>query len=460
MCVYNCILVFTKSSHFSDASEDESDDDDSQGGDEQKGSDDEESGNSDDEDDDEEEEDSKGSDGGEHTTTSQNLYSGLTTIDNTPDESNLAVPASDAICCICLNMKTSNDEIVQCDLCGLTVHEGCYGVVDTPTEDGSESSSESTEPWFCEPCLAGHDSGHVFCELCPNIGGAYKRTDTGRWVHLLCAFYNSNVTFGDTERLSAVCLSGVTPMQYGARSCSLCTNKLLSRTGVAVKCDAGMCKIYMHVTCGQKHGLLVDSLLNAGADDNSPEQNSIADPYYLCCSAHSERSAMKLKKHLYTKMDSQLIRFAPKNLTERETQTLQLKRERFNDYFGRKVSSTSADDVAISGTVEKQQRLMTSSFEFMSKMKKKSELCLNITEEQWENEFRIGFTPDMVGKYVMPVAFAADFVSYYYEREKFIPSVGGQVKKLTAINQKLKNAQENIKEKFDTVKILKSIMIV
>jgi hypothetical protein len=27
------------------------------------------------------------------------------------------------------------------------------------------------------------------CELCPVVGGVYKETDVGRWVHLVCALY-------------------------------------------------------------------------------------------------------------------------------------------------------------------------------------------------------------------------------------------------------------------------------
>ena len=61
--------------------------------------------------------------------------------------------------------------------------QGCYGI----TESGSIAStvsSASTEPWFCEPCRAGCTKPPD-CELCPVIGGVYKETDVGRWVHLV-----------------------------------------------------------------------------------------------------------------------------------------------------------------------------------------------------------------------------------------------------------------------------------
>ena len=38
------------------------------------------------------------------------------------------------------------------------------------------------------------------CELCPVVGGVYKETDVGRWVHLVCALYVPGVAFGDPEK--------------------------------------------------------------------------------------------------------------------------------------------------------------------------------------------------------------------------------------------------------------------
>lgn len=46
------------------------------------------------------------------------------------------------------------DEIVECDKCGVSVHEGCYGISDVDSE-ASTTSSCSTEPWFCDACRAG-----------------------------------------------------------------------------------------------------------------------------------------------------------------------------------------------------------------------------------------------------------------------------------------------------------------
>ncbi|KHN72519.1 PHD finger protein 14 [Toxocara canis] len=109
------------------------------------------------------------------------------------------------ICALCLNQResVSKEEVIQCDKCGLAVHENCY-MVDSTEDTDSTLSSGVTEPWFCEPCLYGLRSP-PYCELCPNRYGAFKRSDIGGgWVHLVCALYTPGVTFGDIDHLSAV----------------------------------------------------------------------------------------------------------------------------------------------------------------------------------------------------------------------------------------------------------------
>ncbi|CAG0896224.1 unnamed protein product, partial [Cyprideis torosa] len=150
------------------------------------------------------------------------------------------------ICAVCLgDTDTDGDEIVECDGCGISVHEGCYGISDT-SSIGSTSSSCSTEPWFCEACKAGNPK--PTCQLCPNKGGVFKETDVGQWVHLTCALFIPGIAFGDPDGLSAVTLFEMSYSLWGARSCALCTEEYLARTGVCIGCDAALCKVYFHVT--------------------------------------------------------------------------------------------------------------------------------------------------------------------------------------------------------------------
>ncbi|PIK60227.1 PHD finger-like protein [Apostichopus japonicus] len=61
------------------------------------------------------------------------------------------------ICSVCLGeVSEDTDEIIECDHCGIAVHEGCYG--ENLSDNESVSSVEtdsSTEPWFCDACKAG-----------------------------------------------------------------------------------------------------------------------------------------------------------------------------------------------------------------------------------------------------------------------------------------------------------------
>lgn len=153
---------------------------------------------------------------------------------------------STPVCCACLGDRSDDlNEIVECDGCKITVHEGCYGVSESASIS-STASSCSTEPWFCEACKANVKDPD--CELCPNRGGIFKETDCGKWVHLVCALYVPGVAFGEVDQLSMVTLFEMQYNKWGAKLCSLCDDERFARTGVCIGCDAGMCKTYFHVT--------------------------------------------------------------------------------------------------------------------------------------------------------------------------------------------------------------------
>ena len=75
---------------------------------------------------------------------------------------------------------------------------------------------------FCEPCRAGLESPPN-CELCPLIGGVYKQTDVGRWVHLVCALYIPGVAFADPENMTKVTIFEMNYVFWSRRVCTLCS---------------------------------------------------------------------------------------------------------------------------------------------------------------------------------------------------------------------------------------------
>lgn len=72
------------------------------------------------------------------------------------------------ICCGCLGDQSDGvNEIAECDSCGVTVHEACYGISDSNSLASTDSEAPTT-PWFCDACKAGVTK--PVCELCPNSG--------------------------------------------------------------------------------------------------------------------------------------------------------------------------------------------------------------------------------------------------------------------------------------------------
>ena len=106
------------------------------------------------------------------------------------------------------------------------MHEACYGIQEGGSI-ASNASAASTEPWFCEPCMAGVHQPH--CEVCPNIGGIYKETDVGNWVHLVCALYIPQISFFDPERITRATLFELNYQSWGKRACCLCKDIKFAR---------------------------------------------------------------------------------------------------------------------------------------------------------------------------------------------------------------------------------------
>ncbi|RXG55731.1 PHD finger protein 14 [Armadillidium vulgare] len=206
------------------------------------------------------------------------------------------------VCAICLGEYSDDaNEIVTCDGCHVSVHEGCYGISDTISVSSTVSSS-STEPWFCDACKAGVSDPP--CELCPNLGYTiFKETEMGRWVHLVCALYVPGVAFSEVDKLSFPTLFEMPYSRYGAKTCSLCEDERFCKTGVCIGCDAGI---------AQKEGLL--SEVNHGEADQ-------ADPYYAHCKLHTDRELMRRRKRNWLALQLHMKQGQKEKLNEsQETQ--------------------------------------------------------------------------------------------------------------------------------------------
>jgi NuA3 HAT complex component NTO1 len=128
----------------------------------------------------------------------------------------------DSRCSICDDGEGENSNaIVFCDGCNLAVHQGkllgvlscsalncrllwctlhSRGSVAMPKMYSLAGESSCKSFHMASPSPADHQS----CIFCPNEGGAFKKTTTGHWAHLLCAIWIPELTVGNSIYMEPV----------------------------------------------------------------------------------------------------------------------------------------------------------------------------------------------------------------------------------------------------------------
>ena len=349
------------------------------------------------------------------------------------------------ICGICLESEsTEEDEVVACDGCGITVHEGCYGDIDDVEDDKSDSDAP-TEPWFCDACKAGVEPS---CELCPVKGGIFKQTDTGRWAHLVCALYTPGVGFRDIEKLQTIVLEDVPHSKWGLKQCMLCEDDQFSRTGICIDCDAGLCKTFFHVTCAQRNGLLSECPNAGEADEN------MADPLYAHCKLHTDKRIMKKRIWSYLTFQSNVKDFKPcddSDEKERIEASLKKAKKEYREFRNKQAPPKIP--------IDKSPRLLSTCPEACKQLLKKAELLGYATNAHYNtaaNKKQSHFHPML----------SVEFVNHFYNREKWLKeaettqgSLQDSINKLESELKILKDScrdnpqQQKVKAKKETLNI-------
>ncbi|KAJ2683864.1 hypothetical protein GGH99_004231 [Coemansia sp. RSA 1285] len=153
----------------------------------------------------------------------------------------------DSACAICGEEEGDNTNgIVFCDGCNLAVHQECYGIPYIP--EGS---------WLCRKCILSPDK-EVTCILCPQRGGAFKKTTTNKWAHLLCAAWIPEVGISNTVYMEPIDSVDQIPRSRWKLLCCLCHRK----TGACIQCSHRQCFTAFHVTCARKAHLSMTEKLD------------------------------------------------------------------------------------------------------------------------------------------------------------------------------------------------------
>jgi hypothetical protein len=117
--------------------------------------------------------------------------------------------------------------------------------------------------------------------------------------------YTPNVEYMEPTLLSGVTLDQLPASRWGNKACQLCEDVSMSRTGVCIGCDAGLCKSSFHVTwyvvgsphivsvflySAQQHGLLCEV-----ESYEEQEDKELCDPFFAHCKAHADKDIAKRK---------------------------------------------------------------------------------------------------------------------------------------------------------------------
>lgn len=223
-------------------------------------------------------------------------------------------------CLICNNCDvTQYSSYYECLQCNIKVHPFCYGI------------KLKTEPkkWKCDLCreMAYGKALNLECILCPNKGGAMKKTNIPKnceiyqilmdvrnknisipdintsellslnnnnninlnkldcaWIHLSCALWNKDVKFGNYEAKSNISLASQNIFKKYKSFCSICHK---NNYGPTIKCKTEGCIFQCHPECGRINSCFMEVIFVNGVFQ-----------YHIYCHKHHPNKFAKLLNNI------------------------------------------------------------------------------------------------------------------------------------------------------------------
>uniref|UniRef100_F6RGF8 PHD finger protein 14 n=1 Tax=Ciona intestinalis TaxID=7719 RepID=F6RGF8_CIOIN len=334
-------------------------------------------------------------------------------------------------CCICLKHNESA-HLLTCHKCFITVHKDFHSLFLFLECCRTRKLKSMKKSWFCDVCISAQPQS---CELCPSKEGCLKETNTGQWCHVVCARYilKSNI-FSSNSKSNVIDFSNLNYKLYGSKECYLCEDRLVSKTGICVKCDAGLCKVYFHVTCAQKHGLL---------SENETGMNSATDPYFVYCPHHVN------KEDVETSQKVSLACFAAVKYACKRKKLNSNRKIRLNKCTQRYIFSLNERPKLPLKPGPPPTRLLSTNAEALLQLNKKAELIYNIDVRSPATYFP---SPSKVRRrHRVAPNLTGEFVSHYADRELRISEAKERINEELEKNQLLMTEQSKLRQQYEEV---------
>lgn len=128
--------------------------------------------------------------------------------------------------------KTDDEDsnpMMICQGCLISVHEDCYGTVESPGDR-----------WLCKKCIFYFEDG--CCSFCSKKSGILKKTENNEWGHVICTLLNPTLSFCNLNIRDPIEIIDLVKMEG---NCSICNEN----SSHLIKCAFEGCNTFYHGSC-------------------------------------------------------------------------------------------------------------------------------------------------------------------------------------------------------------------